>query len=146
MHNAQAGILLSKREKHALRHVLRHHNGGAAGIRAMVLLLSGSGHSSKQIAQTLGISERKVRDCRQRFRARGLAGLEDAPRPGRPKQIDEPFLQLLLTTARSNPCQFGLSIQRWSNPRLAEYLAQRTGIRVSPNWIGELLRRHGAPR
>lgn len=52
MHNAQAGILLSEQEKPALGQVLRRHNGGAAGIRAMVLLLTGSGHSSQQIAQT----------------------------------------------------------------------------------------------
>ena len=51
--------------------------------RARVILLLVSGYSGVDTAQKVGMSPRHVHKWGQRFRERGLAGLEDKPRPGR---------------------------------------------------------------
>jgi transposase len=143
MERRAEGVRLSAPERRALQGWLKHRSGSVAALRATVVLLSASGDSSQHIAAALGLSERTVRDCRRRWRVQGLSGLEDAPRPGRPKQVDAAFVRLLVRTVEKDPHELGYAFARWTNPRLAAYLAQQTGVKVSPKWIGELLRMHG---
>src|SRR3954453_24067265 len=58
---------------------------GPAGLarRGRVLLLLERGETLTEAARTCGLSVRHVRKWAQRFRAGGLAGLHDKPRPGR---------------------------------------------------------------
>jgi hypothetical protein len=58
---------------------------GPAGLarRGRALLLLERGETLKQAARTCGMSVRNVRKWVERFRAGGLAGLHDKPRPGR---------------------------------------------------------------
>ena len=58
---------------------------GPAGLarRGRVLLLLDRGETLKEAARLCGLSVRHVRKWAERFRARGLAGLRDKPRPGR---------------------------------------------------------------
>jgi DNA invertase Pin-like site-specific DNA recombinase len=51
--------------------------------RGRILLLLADHASISEIARTVGISRRFVYKWVQRFRTAGLAGLTDAPRPGR---------------------------------------------------------------
>jgi Winged helix-turn helix len=50
--------------------------------RARILLLLAEGRSITQIADTVGISRRFVYKWAARFRAQGVGGLADLPRPG----------------------------------------------------------------
>ena len=52
--------------------------------RAEVVLLAADGVAGKQIARTVGLSEQSVCKWRIQFRDKGLDGLVDAPRSGRP--------------------------------------------------------------
>src|SRR3954464_11265034 len=58
---------------------------GPAGLarRGRVLLLLERGETLKEAARLCGMSVRHVRKWAERFRAQGLAGLHDKPRPGR---------------------------------------------------------------
>jgi hypothetical protein len=58
---------------------------GPAGLarRGRVLLLLERGETLKEAARLCGMGVRHVRKWAERFRARGLAGLHDKPRPGR---------------------------------------------------------------
>ena len=135
---------LSVKERKQLRFFLEQGAPGPkAALRASILLLSGASHSSQDIACLLKISPRTVRGCRHRWRTQGLSGLRDAPRSGRPKLISSSFVRLLIRTTEEDPRRLGYVFSRWTNPRLATYLAQKTGIQVSPKWIGELLHQHG---
>src|SRR4029079_17415031 len=51
--------------------------------RGRVLLLLERGETLKEAARLCGMSTRHVRKWAERFRAHGLAGLHDKPRPGR---------------------------------------------------------------
>ncbi len=55
---------------------------------ARIVLLAADGVSHTEIADRLGVSRQTVITWRGRYERRGLAGLDDAPRSGRPRTID----------------------------------------------------------
>ena len=59
----------------------------AAGVvrRAAMVLLAADGQPLRRIADQVGVDRNVVRKWLDRFRAQGLAGLHDQPRPGRPR-------------------------------------------------------------
>ena len=143
MSSAQQSIQLTPLQQLALQRATRQRGKGGVALRATVILLSAQGQSAASIARTLGLTTRTVHECRRRWRQWRLRGLEDAPRSGRPRRVESTYLQLLLRTVESDPRQLDFAFTRWTRARLAEYLRQRTGIVVSPDWVGKLLRRHG---
>lgn len=58
-----------------------------AARRARIVLLSGEGLGPTAISDELRCSKQTVITWRERYRAAGMAGLRDAPRPGRPATV-----------------------------------------------------------
>ncbi len=56
-------------------------------VRARIALLAAEGRDNDEIALELGTSRVTVGLWRQRVLDLGLAGLEEAPRPGRPVEV-----------------------------------------------------------
>ena len=84
-----------------------------------------------------------VRKWRGRFAARGLAGLEDLSRSGRPRRISEVTRAALVALACQLPAQTGVPLARWSAPELlAEIL--KTGIpdQMSASSVLRILAEH----
>ncbi len=61
----------------------------AAGLarRARMVLLAAEGVPLRHIAPRVGVQRNVVRDWLDRFRQRGVAGLPDRPRSGRPRSF-----------------------------------------------------------
>jgi DNA-binding GntR family transcriptional regulator len=59
----------------------------SAGLvrRAQIVLRAAEGQPLRRIAEAVGVDRNVVRQWLDRFRAQGLAGLADRPRPGRPR-------------------------------------------------------------
>ncbi len=59
----------------------------AAGLarRAQIVLFAADGLPVRQIAAWVGVDRNVVRTWLDRFRAHGIDGLADRPRPGRPR-------------------------------------------------------------
>ena len=57
--------------------------------RAQMVLLSGEGRSNREVARRCGVSAPVVSHWRRRYQERGLAGLHDELRPGRPRTHDD---------------------------------------------------------
>ena len=55
--------------------------------RARIVLLAADGLTGAQIAERAGCTEPTVIKWRRQYAEAGLAGLEDAPRPGGPKTV-----------------------------------------------------------
>ncbi len=53
-------------------------------IRAKIILLAADGLSNKEIAERLDVPRQIVSKWRKRFHEQRMAGMEDAPRSGRP--------------------------------------------------------------
>jgi len=72
--------------------------------RLRIVLLAAEGVSNRGIGARLGLSEPTVGQWRRRFLQRGVAGLHDELRPGRPRSItDEQVAELVHTTRQSRP-------------------------------------------
>jgi hypothetical protein len=56
-------------------------------IRAKLVLLAAEGLSDVEIAARLDCTDRMVAKWRKRFASEGLAGLDERPRPGRPRSF-----------------------------------------------------------
>ncbi|HLC03739.1 MAG TPA: helix-turn-helix domain-containing protein [Anaerolineales bacterium] len=71
--------------------------------RAWIIKLSAEGLTVPAIAQRLDIIPATARLWVTRFNKAGLAGLDDAPRPGRPRRYDEGQRSRVIAKARARP-------------------------------------------
>src|SRR3954465_4273087 len=109
--------------------------------RARIVLLAGDGVPGKQIAAIVGCAEPTVVTWRGRYAERGLPGLEDLPRPGKPSSLPEALRDRVLElTLTEPPIQFGAT--HWSSRLLASALAGE-GTPISHATIARIWHRFG---
>lgn len=61
----------------------------ALALRCRIALAAADGEQSKEIAARLGCNKATVGRWRGRFAERGLDGLHDEPRPGKPRSVSD---------------------------------------------------------
>jgi transposase len=72
--------------------------------RARIVLLSGDGASNREVARRCGVSAPAVSHWRRRYQERGLGGLHDELRPGRPRtHDDEKVAELIKLVVENKP-------------------------------------------
>ena len=101
----------------------------------MVLLAAEQNMVAAEIATIVRKDEQTVRRWLKRYLAEGVQGLYDAPRPGSPVKVTDAYRELLLHIVRQRPRSLGQPYSLWTLQRLADYLAEQTGIRVSPETV-----------
>lgn len=84
-------------------------------MRARIILRAAEGAAHVEIASELGVSVPTVLLWRRRFKERGLAGLADAPHPGRPRVYGREVRERILATTLTRP----EGTTHWSTRRLA---------------------------
>lgn len=99
--------------------------------RAQMVLLAAEQHlTAAAIAAIVRESEETVRRWLKRYQAEGLAGLPDQHRGGRPAAVTDAYREQLLFAVRRRPRSLDQPYSLWTLQRLADYLAEQTGIRV----------------
>jgi transposase len=99
--------------------------------RAQMVLLSGEqGWVADEIAVLVRQNDQTVRLWLKRYQAEGIAGLYDDPRSGAPGKVNQSYKEKLIQTVRQRPRSLGLPYSLWTSQRLADYMAEETGIRV----------------
>src|SRR4029453_14458317 len=90
-------VKLSKDERESLEALIRRSTAAQRDVeRAKVALMAHEGQATSSIAAALGLSRPTVPLGRKRLACFGAEGLQEAPRPGRPRRIaDAQRLQLL---------------------------------------------------
>ena len=96
-------------------------------LRAQIVLAAARGRDNARIARDLGISQDTVRKWRGRFAVRGLDGLADLPRCGRPRRISELTRAAVVALACQLPAATGVPLSRWTGPELLAEIA-KTGL------------------
>jgi transposase len=112
--------------------------------RARIVLLAAGGLTGPQIAERAGCTEPTVVKWRRQYAECGLAGLEDAPRPGGPRRVltGEVVCEILAATVTPPPESLqAQGVTHWSSRRLADWLRQARDISVSHDSITVLWRR-----
>jgi transposase len=94
------------------------------------LLLISQGLDCYQVAQWLGQNPTTVQRWVHRFERRGLAGLEEGERSGRPPRLTAPQLRKVDRDLRRSPRQFGYPQNLWDGKLLAHHLDQAYGLRL----------------
>jgi transposase len=109
-------------------------------LRAQIVLAAARGRASARIAADLHVTVDTVRKWRGRFARRGLAGLKDLPRSGRPRRISALERAAVVALACQLPAATGVPLSRWTGPELAaELAAQGLARPISPSSILRIL-------
>src|SRR4051794_19855325 len=107
--------------------------GASAAKRARIVLLAAEGIANARIAERNDATVTTVLNWRGRYQDRGIAGLRDAPRPGRPRTLDH--RQIVAETLKPPPKELGVT--HWSSRLLADRLE------ISPSAIQRAWRAYG---
>ena len=110
---------------------------------AQIVLAAARGHPNAWIAVGRGVSVDTVRKWRGRFAARGLDGLQELPRPGRPRRISAADRAAVVALACQLPAATGVPLGRWTGPELAAELTARELARpMSASSVLRILAEH----
>ncbi len=109
----------------------------------MVLLAAEKGLVASEIADIVRTDKQTVRRWLKRFQSQGLDGLYESPRPGCPRKVTGAYLSELIEVVRQHPANFQLPFTSWTHDRLADFMAQKTGIAVNPETVRLHLRAAG---
>ncbi len=107
------------------------------------VLLSAGRYSAPEIARLLFVTPMSVRRWLARYEEGGVTALVSSPPPGRAPTWDESFEWQLVDAAVSDPRTRGRPFAGWTAGRMADYLAETTGVRLSDERIRVLLRQRG---
>jgi transposase len=112
-------LVLRDGDRDALEGWLRSRS-VSAGLakRARMVLLAADGVGNREIAQRVGASPTTVIQWRARYDERGVAGLDDRERSGRPRELDH--RKIVAETLRPPPKSLGVT--HWSSRLLADRL------------------------
>ena len=134
-------IKLSSEEGRRLGEIVRSQTVEArAHRRAQMVLLAASGESIASIARQVGTNRSRVGDWLRRFKRDRLEGLADAPRSGRPLEINALERHQVIAAACKSPADFGLSRAVWSHEALAEAVMAQGLVRsISSSAVGRIL-------
>src|SRR6476620_10600591 len=86
--------------------------------RARIVLLAAGGAGTNEIVRRTGVSKPTVIAWKQRYAAEGIGGLEDRPKPGKPRTTDD--VAVVLATLEPPPQRLGVT--HWSSRLLAKHL------------------------
>ncbi|MFG2234896.1 IS630 family transposase [Streptomyces sp. NPDC048723] len=94
-------------------------------VRAQIVLHAARGRSNARIAREMGLHLDTVRRWRSRFAERGLGGLRDRARSGRPPAFTPLQVAEVKALACRLPAETGVPLSRWSCPELAREAVAR---------------------
>lgn len=102
--------------------------------RLEMVRLSDAGWSIPKIARHLQVSEVRVRYWVKGFLADGFDALPDLPHLGQQSKLSPEILAALRVELEKGD-------RSWTAPQLADWVAEQYGVRLTPDWLGRLLKR-----
>jgi len=135
---------VSDEERLAVKRLAHARRAPARAVeRAQVVDQALEGKLVEQIAVDLGLARNTVYLWWHRFERLGLAGLEDAPRGGRPPTYTREQVGEIVATALTNPQALDLPFKSWTLDRLVTYLSEQQGIAMKRSRLNEVLLTEG---
>jgi transposase len=114
-----SGLSITAEDRATLESLTRSRTAAAGQVeRARIVLAVADGAGTTGTADLVGVSRPTVIKWRNRFARHGLAGLDDEPRSGRPKTIDDASI----LAATLDPPPDTLGVTHWSTRLLATHL------------------------
>jgi transposase len=133
----------SEEEREALGQMARSRTLGAGRVRrARIVLHALEGLKAPDIGARMGLCGATVRHWLKRFNARGLQGLEEDVRSGRPPTYSAEQRSAVINAALTRPADLGLPFACWTLDRLVAHLSER-GIAMRRSRISEIFVQEG---
>ena len=129
---------VSEEERKTLGQMARSHTLGDGLVRrAQIVLHALEGLKAPEIGARMNLGGVTVRHWIKRFNARGLQGLEEDVRTGRPSTYYTEQRSAVINTALTPPAKLGLPFACWTLDRLVAYLSEQ-GITMRRSRISEI--------
>lgn len=124
-----------------LRRLARGHGDGQVALRARMIRMLVRDPCVTAVAERLGVDRKTVRQWRDRFLARGIRGLYDEHRSGRPRTISEVTRCELISMACGRPQSYGVEHrQTWTfDELLTAFRARNPGVEISRTTVIRVL-------
>ena len=134
---------VSDEERTALGQMARSRTLGAGLVRrAQIVLHALEGLKAPEIGARMNLGGVTVRHWLKRFNARGLPGLEEDVRSGRPPTYSAEQRSAVINAALTRPADLGLPFACWTLDRLVAYLSEQ-GIAMRRSRISEIFLQEG---
>jgi transposase len=134
---------MSDEEKEELGRMARSRTAGAGLVRrAQIVVHALEGLKAPEISARMDLCGATVRHWLKRFNARGLEGLKEDVRTGRPATYSAEERSAVISTALTRPLDLGLPFASWTLDRLVAYLGEQ-GIAMRRSRISEIFVREG---
>ncbi len=110
--------------------------------RIEIMLLADTGQSQTQICEALDCSPDMARYWISMAQTGNAHHWSDRPM-GRPKNVNEQYLNRLKELVSTSPREYGYAFQRWTAQWLGKHLEKELGIKVSNCHINRLIKQMG---
>lgn len=131
-------LVLTDEDQAELERRVKAHSSPHRDVRrAKAILLCSQGKSLRQIGLEIDMDQHKVGEWRKRFLSQGIDGLNDKPRPGRPRRITHDERMKLAAVATSEKSETD-PVTTWTHQSIAEALME-DGIQISSSQVGRIL-------
>jgi transposase len=135
---------VSEEERRTLGQMARSHTLGAGIVRrAQIVLHALDGLKAPEITARMDLCGATVRHWLKRFNARGLEGLKEDVRSGRPPTYSAEQRSAVINAALTRPADLGLPFACWTLDRLVTYLGEHKGIAMRRSRMGEIFVQEG---
>jgi transposase len=127
-----------------LKDVARRRSSSPVVWRARIVSVYAEGEHYRDLAERFGCSQQTIARWVKRFRASGIAGLQDHPRQTSGTGRCQKLLSIFLPeTVHQSPRALGVAQDRWTLSALQEQCLKQTGERPSLETIRRALKRFG---
>lgn len=134
----QNNYTLTEEELAEIRRAMKSSDARVAR-RANIVHSLHLGYVPEEIGHQYQISLGTVYNSFNRFKAEGVAGLPNKPKPGRPPKANDAFRARLVEVIETAPMAFGYGFSVWTLASLQAFMEGDTGVKLSQNRLSEVL-------
>ncbi|MFK0733580.1 MAG: transposase [Gloeotrichia echinulata GP01] len=136
------GNFLTRFQRKILQKSLQEDLPESYSQRIEIMLLADEGKTQTEICQILGCCPATARHWTHIARSGMAHQWEDCP-IGRPKAVNEQYLERLKELVSHSPRDYGYSFGRWTTNWLQKHLTKEFGVEVSDRHLKRLLKQMG---
>lgn len=107
------------------------------------VLLVAEGLTCPEVARLLGDAPRTVEYWVNSFEDKGLAGLREGERPGRPRRLSQERMEQIEAVLRQTPRKAGLGGNIWDGKTLAAWIEKQCGVSLGVRQCQRMFRQLG---
>lgn len=134
---------LRAKEQREVEDLFRHGPNARTRRRAQAVRLSAKRYTVPEIADILGCNPQSVHNWLGAFESRGVAGLIEKPRSGRPAVATPDYRARLVEAVQADSRALGYPFSVWTVTRLRAHVARETGILLGETRVRQIMKEEG---